>query len=70
MFGSNSSTSIGDPAAAATALADAVRTTLELVLDDELSKRKAAAELDTSRRTINRCLERLELYRLENAHSA
>ena len=49
---------------------DAVRTTLELVLDDELSKRKAAAELDTSRRTINRCLDRLELYRLENTHSA
>jgi DNA invertase Pin-like site-specific DNA recombinase len=43
---------------------DQVRATLELVLDGELSKRKAARELDSSRRTINRCLERLELYNL------
>jgi DNA invertase Pin-like site-specific DNA recombinase len=43
---------------------DHVRATLELVADDELSKRKAAAELDTSRRTINRALERAELYGL------
>lgn len=43
---------------------DRVRSVLELVDDDELSKRKAAAELDTSRRTINRSLDRLELYGL------
>jgi DNA invertase Pin-like site-specific DNA recombinase len=43
---------------------DHVRSTLELVRDDDLSKRKAARELDTSRRTINRSLERLELYDL------
>lgn len=43
---------------------DRVRTTLELVQDDELSKRKAARELDTSRRTINRSLDRAELYNL------
>lgn len=44
---------------------DRVRATLELVDDGELSKRKAARELDTSRRTINRSLERKELYGLE-----
>lgn len=44
---------------------DRVRTTLELVQNDELSKRKAARELDTSRRTINRALDRAELYRLD-----
>ncbi|MGB9932877.1 recombinase family protein [Haloarcula amylolytica] len=44
---------------------DRVRTTLELVQNDELSKRKAARELDTSRRTINRALDRADLYRLE-----
>ena len=44
---------------------DQVRATLELILDNELSKRKAARELDTSRRTINRCLDRLELYALD-----
>lgn len=44
---------------------DRVRTVLDLVIDDELSKRKAARELDTSRRTINRCLDRLELYSLD-----
>jgi DNA invertase Pin-like site-specific DNA recombinase len=43
---------------------DHVRATLELVAQDEMSKRKAAAELDTSRRTINRALERRELYAL------
>jgi len=43
---------------------DRVRTTLELVEDGELSKRKAARELDTSRRTINRSLDRAELYNL------
>lgn len=44
---------------------DRVRSVLELVQDDEMSKRKAARELDTSRRTINRSLERLDLYSLE-----
>jgi len=43
---------------------DRVRTVLELVQNDELSKRKAARELDTSRRTINRALDRAELYGL------
>lgn len=43
---------------------DNVRATLEMVANDELSKRKAARELDTSRRTINRALERKELYSL------
>jgi len=43
---------------------DQVRTTLEMVQNDELSKRKAARELDTSRRTINRSLDRAELYNL------
>jgi len=43
---------------------DRVRSVLELVRDGELSKRKAARELDTSRRTINRSLERAELYGL------
>ncbi|RLM53176.1 recombinase family protein [Halobellus sp. Atlit-31R] len=45
---------------------DRVRATLELVDDDELSKRKAARELNTSRRTINRSLDRKELYGLES----
>jgi len=49
---------------------DHVRATLELVADDELSKRKAAKELDTSRRTINRALGRAELYDLETSDSA
>lgn len=44
---------------------DRVRSVLELVADGELSKRKAARELDTSRRTINRALDRRELYGLE-----
>lgn len=43
---------------------DRVRSVLELVDDGELSKRKAARELDTSRRTINRALERPKLYSL------
>ena len=43
---------------------DRVRTVISMVMADELSKRKAARELDTSRRTINRCLDRLELYNL------
>lgn len=43
---------------------DNVRATLEMVQEDELSKRKAARELDTSRRTINRALDRAELYSL------
>lgn len=44
---------------------DRVRATLELVRDDELSQRKAARELDTSRRTIRRAVdERPELYGL------
>jgi len=41
---------------------DRVRTIVDMVRNDELSKRKAARQLDTSRRTINRCLNRLELY--------
>lgn len=45
---------------------DRVRTVLELVLEQEMSKRQAAKELDTSRRTINRSLERLELYGLKH----
>lgn len=43
---------------------DRVRTALEMVANDELSKRKAANELETSRRTINRALDRAELYAL------
>lgn len=41
---------------------DQVVSVLELVRKDELSKRKAARELDTSRTTISRALERGELY--------
>lgn len=41
---------------------DRVRSVLEMVREDELSKRKAARELSTSRRTINRALDRPELY--------
>jgi hypothetical protein len=45
---------------------DHVRTVLELVVADELSKRKAARELDTSRKSIYRALDdRPELYNLE-----
>jgi DNA invertase Pin-like site-specific DNA recombinase len=43
---------------------DHVRATLELVDEGDLSKRKAAKELDSSRRTINRSLDRGELYGL------
>lgn len=43
---------------------DSVRTTLDMVLEGELSKRKAAQNLGTSRATIDRCLDRLELYGL------
>lgn len=43
---------------------DQVCTALELVRKDELSKRKAARELDSSRATINRALDRGELYGL------
>lgn len=38
--------------------------TLESVISDTLSKRKAAERLDTSRATINRSLDRQELYGL------
>lgn len=41
---------------------DRVRSVLDMVRDDDLSKRKAARELDSSRRTINRALARPELY--------
>lgn len=44
---------------------DHVRAVLELVAEGDLSKRKAAKELDTSRRTINRALDRAELYDLD-----
>lgn len=37
---------------------------LDMILKDELSKRQAAKELKTSRPTINRCLEKPELYGL------
>lgn len=41
---------------------DHVTTVLDMVQKGDISKRKAAKELDTSRRTINRALERAELY--------
>ncbi|RYJ08274.1 recombinase family protein [Halogeometricum borinquense] len=41
---------------------DQVCATLEMVTKGNLSKRKAAAELQTSRATIDRCLNRRELY--------
>lgn len=44
---------------------DRVRSVLELVDADQMSKRQAARELDTSRRTINRALDRVELYSLD-----
>lgn len=44
---------------------DRVRSVLEMVSDGDLSKRKAARELDTSRRTINRALDRKGLYGLD-----
>jgi DNA invertase Pin-like site-specific DNA recombinase len=43
---------------------DRVRSVLEMVEGGDLSKRKAARELETSRRTINRALDRSELYEL------
>ena len=43
---------------------DQIVATLELVRDDRLSKRRAAQELGTSRATIDRALERQELYGL------
>jgi DNA invertase Pin-like site-specific DNA recombinase len=42
----------------------AVVSALEMVEKDELSKRKAAQRLDTSRATINRALKRSDLYGL------
>jgi len=44
---------------------DNVRAALDSIQNDELSKRQAAKELDTSRRTINRALDRSELYGLQ-----
>jgi len=41
-----------------------VTAVLDMIQKDELSKRKAAERLDTSRPTINRALERTELYGL------
>jgi len=43
---------------------DQIGATLELVIEDKLSKRQAAHELNTSRKTIDRALERRELYGL------
>ena len=43
---------------------DTVCATLDMVAKGELSKRQAARELSSSRRTIGRCLERNELYGL------
>lgn len=43
---------------------DQVCSVLDMVAKDDLSKRKAARELDTSRATVNRALERGELYGL------
>jgi DNA invertase Pin-like site-specific DNA recombinase len=43
---------------------DTIVATLEMVQKGDLSKRKAASELDTSRRTVNRALDRAELYGL------
>lgn len=43
---------------------DRVRTVLQEVDHGAMSKRKAARELDTSRRTINRALDRRDLYSL------
>lgn len=43
---------------------DDVVARLDMVQKDNLSKRQAAKELDTSRRTINRALERKEVYGL------
>mgnify|MGYP000728305090 CR=1 FL=1 len=43
---------------------DQVCAVIELVIKDELSKRQAARELRTSRATINRCLDRTQIYGL------
>lgn len=43
---------------------DSVCSVLEMVVKEEMSKRKAAKELQTSRKTIDRALERGELYGL------
>jgi len=43
---------------------DHVVAVLDMVMKDELSKRKAARELESSRRTIGRALENKELYGL------
>jgi predicted DNA-binding protein (UPF0251 family) len=43
---------------------DQIVATLELVRDDRLSKRKAAQQLGISRPTIDRALERKDLYGL------
>ena len=43
---------------------DQVVATLDMVLKDELSKRRAARELGTSRPTIDRAIDRAELYGL------
>lgn len=43
---------------------DRVAAVLDMVQKDELSKRKPARELDTSRPTIDRALDRGELYGL------
>lgn len=43
---------------------DAVCATLDMVAKGDLSKRKAARELSTSRRTVKRCLDRGELYNI------
>lgn len=46
---------------------DHVVVTLQEVASDNLSKRKAARELDCARATINRALDRAELYGIEAA---
>lgn len=43
---------------------DRVCAVLDMVQKGELSKRKAARELETSRKTINRCLQKGDLYGL------
>jgi len=49
---------------------DTVSVVLADVHSGDLSKRKAAKELDTSRRTINRCLDRAEMYGLDTGGEA
>lgn len=46
---------------------DRVVAVLDMVQNDELSKRKASKRLDCARSTINRALERPELYGLQSA---